>query len=142
MLPEIETFITDLLGKTFTFFVLLPISLAIFAGLIVLQIRLSNNSNKLLGLVIPVTLTGVSVIISIISFAMFANTANNADTVLAGINLSAVMWTVINLVLINIPTLTMYGLYIACRMGLKAKLKKLKVDSLARGINKMSIEDL
>ena len=105
---------------TKTVIVALLILAAIVCGGICLQIFLSKRESKLPGLILP----AVSVIASLLTVANLAVT---------GMSAGEAVLTVLQVLLIgNLPTLVLAGIYIACR-------KKLQKN---KNVEKMNIQDL
>ena len=96
--------------------------LAVFAGVILLQIYLSKRESKWLGFILPV-ITFLIAVMTVLGMAVYIG---------AGGSGSLVLQVIVTFCLCNIPTVILLGIYAACR----EKLKKYKE------VDKMSIQDL
>lgn len=103
----------------------LPTNSLILLGLIIglgfLQIKLSKNNNKYLGLILP----GGNLIISIITILFFVMQVVSFDS-------SVIIGCLIIFIAYNIPTVIFLAIYYFCRK----KLKNMKE------LDKMNIQDL
>lgn len=99
----------------------LIISLAVLAGVIVLQIFLSKRETKWLGLILP-----------IITFLFSLLTPLNMMAPTDGISFGFILQMFLALLLANIPTIVLLAIYFACREKLRRK----------KQLDKMNIQDL
>ncbi|AFS77504.1 hypothetical protein Curi_c04290 [Gottschalkia acidurici 9a] len=97
------------------------ISLLLLAGVVILQIFLSQKENKWLGLILPI----INVILSIMVLLGIVSYSNEAFGII-------VIQNVMLFLMCNIPTMILLAIYFGCR-------KKFKKN---REIDKMNIQDL
>ena len=127
---------------TFAISVILIYQFVAFAGIVVLQIFLSNKENKWPGLILPIIFFGISLVspLAILLLSFHSNTTTmmmNAEIIEQAYvqitRISAIINTaIITFLLGNIPTGILITIYAAC----KGKQNK------QRALDKMSVQDL
>ena len=119
------------------------IALAVFAGLIVLQIFLSKKENKWFGLILPGLCFTVA-LFSLVGMLLFSAASSTThvmvngeiivveQAVTQGQAAAIIANAVFTFLLMNIPTVTLMIIYAACRSKQRSK----------RALDKMSVQDL
>jgi len=117
------------------------IALAVFAGLIVLQVFLSNKESKVLGLILPgLFFTGALVVlIAILLFTPVTSTSTgmvNGEIIIVEETINqptAIIATAVaTFFMLNVPTIVLLIIYAACRSK----------QNRIRALDKMSVQDL
>ena len=134
-------------NSTWAVSLVLLFSLAVFAGIIVLQVFLSKKESKWAGLILPIISFGISILIvlGIVLFTVQTETltghvmdngelvgeihevANSSSSVASIVGSAVFMF-----LYLNIPTAILVGIYIACSGKRRRQ----------RALDKMSVQDL